>query len=268
MVPTSPPANFEPAVGHACQQLGHHGVVFAFGAGHVEFGRGEAGGQRVQQSAGVLFAAQDLQQAAGGVHGVVKAVPALAEEQVAAHLAGERRAGFLELGLDQRVPGLPQHRLATGLADGHRQALAALHVKDDGSTLVALEDVARKQHDLPVGVDDVAPARDHAQAVAVAVKGQAHFGTGGLDDLDQVGQVLGLARVGVVVGKIAVDLRCTGRSPRSPARAGWPGRWRRGCRCRCRPRSSSGRASLQSLVMRRAYSAPMSILALRPRLAV
>ena len=194
------------AIGHTRQQLGDHGVVFTFCARHVEFGRGEAGGQGIQKGAGVLFAAQDLQQAAGGVHGVVKAVPAFAEEQVAAHLAGKGCPDFLELGLDQRVPGLPQHGLATRLADGHRQPLAALDVKDDGSALVALEDVAREQHDLPVGVDDVALRRDHAQAITVTVKGQAHFGTGGLDDLDQVGQVLGLAGIGVVVRKVAVDL--------------------------------------------------------------
>jgi hypothetical protein len=47
---------------------------------------------------------------------------------------------------------------------------------------------------------------DHAQAVAVAVEGQAQLGVGGVHGLDQVGQVLGLAGVGVVVGEVAVDL--------------------------------------------------------------
>ena len=71
---------------------------------------------------------------------------------------------------------------------------------------VAREDVAREQHQLAVGIDDLAVLGDDAQAVAVAVEGQAELGVGGLHGADQVGQVLGLARVRVVVREVAVDL--------------------------------------------------------------
>jgi hypothetical protein len=64
------------------------------------------------------------------------------------------------------------------------------------------EHVLRKQHHLAVGVDVVAVLGDDAQAVAVAVKGQAQLGVGVLQRADQVAQVFGLARVGVVVGKL------------------------------------------------------------------
>jgi hypothetical protein len=50
------------------------------------------------------------------------------------------------------------------------------------------------------------PLGDDAQAVAVAVEGQAQFGVGLGQGADHVAQVLGLARVGVVVGEVAVHL--------------------------------------------------------------
>jgi len=42
-----------------------------------------------------FFLAEDLQQPRGAVNTVVKAEPALLEEHVAAHFAGQQRAGFL-----------------------------------------------------------------------------------------------------------------------------------------------------------------------------
>ncbi len=195
----------QPPVGHAGQQFGHHAVVLALGAGHVELGRAVARGQRVEHGARIVVARQDLEQARRRVGGVVEPVPALPEEQVPAHFAGERRTGLAQLGLDQRVAGLPQQRHAAGLADGHRQALAALDVVDDLRAGVPREDVAREQHDLAVGVDDVAAAGDHAEPVAVAVEGQAELGAGGVHHGLQHLEVLGLARVGVVVREVAVD---------------------------------------------------------------
>jgi hypothetical protein len=67
-------------------------------------------------------------------------------------------------------PGL---RMAAG------QALRALHVEDHGGAAVAREHVAREQHELAVGVDDLPVLRDDAQAVAVAVEGQAELGIRG-----------------------------------------------------------------------------------------
>jgi hypothetical protein len=78
----------------------------------VQFGRRDGVGQVLERRIGVGPARHDLEQAGAGVEAVVEAVPALLEEDVAAHLAGQRRAGFLELGLDQRVAGIPHQRLA------------------------------------------------------------------------------------------------------------------------------------------------------------
>jgi hypothetical protein len=49
---------------------------------------------------------EDLQQAAAGVGAVVEAEPALLEEDVAAHLAAQRRADFLHLALMSEWPVL------------------------------------------------------------------------------------------------------------------------------------------------------------------
>ena len=87
-------------------------VVLALGAGDVELRRGHRVRQRVEHRRRVGVPRQDLEQPRAGVKPVVEAVPALLEERVAAHLAGQRRADLLHLHLDQRVPGLPQQRLA------------------------------------------------------------------------------------------------------------------------------------------------------------
>src|SRR3546814_20227768 len=48
---------------------------------------------------------------------IVETVPAFAEEEVAAHLAGQLGLGFLHLGLDQRMPGAPHDRAAAVAQD-------------------------------------------------------------------------------------------------------------------------------------------------------
>jgi len=181
--------------------------MLALGTGHVQLGRVVARRQRVEHRARVGRAREDLEQPRCGVGRVVEAVPALAEEEMPAHLAGQRRTGLAQLGLHERVPGLPHQRHAAGLADRHRQALAALDVVDDRRPGVAREDVACEEHDLPVRPDHVPIPGQYAQAVAVAIEGQAEFGARRLDDELEVLQVFGLARVGMVVREIAVDLR-------------------------------------------------------------
>jgi hypothetical protein len=54
--------------------------------------------------------------------------------------------------------------------------------------------------------DDVAVPSDDAEPVAVAVERKADLGAGPLDRADQLGQVLRLARVGMVIREIAIDL--------------------------------------------------------------
>ena len=75
--------------------------------------------------------ADRLDQPHRGIKRIVEAVPAVLEEDVAAHLAGQRRAGFLHLRLDEAVAGLPHQRLAAELGNAVEQRLARLHVGDD-----------------------------------------------------------------------------------------------------------------------------------------
>ncbi|KAG0935060.1 hypothetical protein G6F31_015990 [Rhizopus arrhizus] len=104
------------------------------------------------------------------------------------------------------MAGLPHGGAAPRLDDGARHVAAAFHVVDDLGARVAFQHVAGKEHQLAVRPDDLAGFRDHAQAVAVPVEGQAQFAVGFRDALDQVLQVLGLGGVGVVIGEGAVDL--------------------------------------------------------------
>ncbi len=129
----------------------------------------------------------------------------------------------------------------------------------------ALEHVAREQHQLAIGVDDLPVLGDDAQAVAVAVEGQAELGVAGLDEADQLGQVLGLARVGVMVGEVAVDFRVElahGAAERAQdARGGGAGDAVAGIdRHRHRPRQGAvgddARAVLRQDVHRRRAAAP------------
>ena len=179
----------------------------ALGAGHVQLGRGKTGGQRIQLGTGVGLAAQDFQQAATRVGAVVEAEPALLEEDVPAHLAAQGRVHLLHARLDQRVTGLVHLGHAAGFPDGWRQALRALHVEQNGAARHARQHVLGKQHHLAVGVNGLAILGDDAQAVAVAVKGQAQLGIRLLQRTHHVAQVLGLAGVGVVVGEGAIHLR-------------------------------------------------------------
>ena len=68
------------------------------------------------------------------------------------------------------------------------------------------QDVLREQHDLPVGIDDLAVLGHHPETVAVAVEGQAEFGIGLAQAADQVLQILRVRGVRVVVREGAVDV--------------------------------------------------------------
>ena len=56
------------------------------------------------------------------------------------------------------MAGLPHQRPAAVAQDVAGQAAGALHVVDDRRARVALEHVAREQHQLAVGIDDLAVA--------------------------------------------------------------------------------------------------------------
>src|SRR6185295_12682275 len=103
----------------------------AFGQLPVDLGGRRIIGKRLQHGARILLPGKDLQQARAAVQRIVEAVPALLEEGVARHLAGEESAGFAQLRLDERVAGLPDYRLAAMALDVRREESRALHVVDD-----------------------------------------------------------------------------------------------------------------------------------------
>ena len=84
-----------------------------------------------------LALATMLSSRSAAIERVVEAVEGVGEEDVAAHLAGERRADLGHLALDQRMAGLEHHRLAAGARDLVEQHLACLDVGDDGGAGMA-----------------------------------------------------------------------------------------------------------------------------------
>ena len=123
---------------------------------------------------------------------------------MAAHFTTQRRVDFLHLGFDEGVACLVHQSLAAGSFNGGGKALRALHIKHNGAAGHARKHVLGKQHHLAVGVNIGAVFGDDAQAVAIAIKGQAQLSITGLQSGNQVAQVFGLAGVGVVIGKGAV----------------------------------------------------------------
>jgi hypothetical protein len=108
-------------------------------------------GSAFQHGIAVGRTRQDFEQAGAGVQAVIEAVPALLEEGVAGHLAGQRGAGFLELGLDQRVAGVPHQRHAAVLFDPRGQQAGAFDVVNDLAAGHARQHVGGEQHQLAVG---------------------------------------------------------------------------------------------------------------------
>ena len=104
-----------------------------------------------------------------------------------------------------RVAGFPHQRFAAVPGDPAEQVARAFDVENDFAAGHARQHVGREQHQLAIGVNDPAGLGDHAEAVAVAVKGQPEFGIAIFQRGDEVFEVVRLRRIGMVVGKGAVD---------------------------------------------------------------
>src|SRR5262249_11453821 len=106
-------------------------------------------------------------------------------EDMAAHLAGEGRAGLGHLRLDQRMAGLPHKGLAAGARDLVEQDLARLDIRNDGDPGMSRQDFAGEEHHHLVGPEYAPGSVDGTDAVAVAVEGNAKIaallGDGGAD---------------------------------------------------------------------------------------
>src|SRR3569623_13093 len=122
---------------------------------------------------------------------------------------------------------------------------------------MAAQHVLRKQHQLPVRVNDVPVLGDHAEPVAVAVEGQAEFGVGLLQAADQVLQVFRMGRVRMVFGKRPATSQNSSITSQPSARYKSPAN----APATPLPQSMAifiGRASLTSDVMRSRYCWRMS----------
>ena len=73
-----------------------------------------------------------------------------------AHFAGQRRAGFGELGLDEGMTRLPNQRHATGGTNSNRDMATAFDVINDGLAGATAQHIARIQNQLTIGPNDFA----------------------------------------------------------------------------------------------------------------
>ena len=101
---------------------------------------------------------------------------------------------------------LPDERPAAVTLDPRREQPRALHVVDDLGAGIAREHILGEQHELAIGEDDLAVLGHDAEPVAVAVESEAELGVAGFQRPDQLDQILGLRRIGMVVGEAPVHL--------------------------------------------------------------
>ena len=104
------------------------------------------------------------------------------------------------------MPGLPHDGHAAVLANLVHEHLRGLHVEDDLGAGMARQEVTREEHEDQVGLVAAPALVDHADAVGVAVPGQAEVGAGLHDFLLEVHDVLGILGVGQVIREAAVRL--------------------------------------------------------------
>ena len=102
------------------------------------------------------------------------------------------------------MAGLPHDPAPAVPGDVVVEALRALHLGDDHRARVARQHVASEEHEELVAPDDAALRVRDADAVGVAVEGDAELGPRLGDGADQGTHVVGDRRVGVVVREAAI----------------------------------------------------------------
>ncbi len=125
---------------------------------------------------------------------------------------------FLHLRLDERVARLPHDRLAAVLRDVVVERLRALHLADDRRARLLLQHRAREEDHQLVAPEDVALVVDHADAIGVAVVGDARpRPSSPSPPSTRSSEVLLDRRIRVVVREAPVHLAEERRRRRSPA---------------------------------------------------
>ncbi len=110
------------------------------------------------------------------------------------------------LALISEWPGLIHDAVAAEFGDLVVHHLRTFHFADERRAGLALQDFARIDQQQQVAIDDVALLVDSADAVGIAIEGQAKFGAGFADPGNQMGQICGDCRVGMMIRKMAVHL--------------------------------------------------------------
>ena len=123
-----------------------------------------------------------------------------------AHLARQRRAGFLHLRLDQAATRLPHQRFPAEFGDAVEQRLAGLDVGDDGRAGPLVQHRGGIDLEQLVAPDHPALAVDRPDTVAVSIESDAEIEALLRDQLPQIGQIRLDRGIGMVVRKMAVDI--------------------------------------------------------------
>ena len=137
---------------------------------------------------------------------IIEAVEFVCEKDVPAHLARERAAGFLHLGLHQAVAGLPHQRRAAERRNSVEQHLRRLHIGDDRRAGEFVEHRFGQNGENLVAPDHPALPVDRADPVTVAVEGQSEIELLLGDEALEIGEVRFFGGIGMMVGKFAVDI--------------------------------------------------------------
>src|SRR5687768_4608630 len=123
------------------------------------------------------------------------------------HFAPDRSMRLVHLLFDERMTCLPHHRLASGLFHGFRKRLRSLHIEHDGLSLTgAGESVAGIHDQQVVAPDDLAGIVDDSDPVRIAVERNADFRAVVFYRRNEILDVLGYGRIGMVVWEGAVAL--------------------------------------------------------------
>ena len=124
---------------------------------------------------------------------------------MSAHFTGEQRPGLGHLLLYQRVPGAPDERLAAKRRHLVEQHIARLDVCDDGSPGRRRQDIAGQDREQLIAPQDARFAIDHAEAIAVAVKGETEVAAVLVNRRLKIDKVVGHRWIGVMGRKASVD---------------------------------------------------------------
>ena len=122
---------------------------------------------------GALLRREQFQQARAAIDGIVESVPAVLEEDVAAHLAGELCVELLHGGLDVRVTGTPHDDIAAPFFHILVEPAAAFHLAHDRGARFILEDGPGEEGQQSVAGEHIALLVATAQPVYIPVEADA-----------------------------------------------------------------------------------------------